>query len=265
MIENRSIVFKITESVRATNPDATIILYGSFARGENRPDSDLDILILLNKDKVTREDEKSVKYPLYDIEFETGQVISPLVLSKPDWENRHRITPFYLNVLREGVILWNCHELSITYRDENNLHGNSMCPDKSNYLNMNESERLELANYRIKRAKETLLEINILIENQLWGTAINRLYYACYYAVIALLVKNNISTQTHGGTRQMFGLHFVKTGLIQKELGKFYSDIFDKRQTGDYDDFIELNQEDVIGFVEPARRLVAEIEIILLN
>lgn len=60
---------------------------------------------MLNKDRVTREDEKSVKYPLYDIEFETGQIISPLVLSKSDWENRHRITPFYENVQREGVVL----------------------------------------------------------------------------------------------------------------------------------------------------------------
>src|SRR5665647_3957061 len=105
MIENKNIVLMIKDSVRATMPDATVILYGSFARGDNHPDSDMDVLILLNKDKVTRDDEKSVKYPLYDIEFETGQIISPLVISKPDWEKRHKITPFYENVLREGVIL----------------------------------------------------------------------------------------------------------------------------------------------------------------
>jgi predicted nucleotidyltransferase len=105
MTENKSILFLIINSVRATAPDATIILYGSYARGENRPDSDIDLLILLNKENVTREDEKNIKYPLYEIEFETGQIISPLVLSKPDWENRHRITPFYENVLKEGVIL----------------------------------------------------------------------------------------------------------------------------------------------------------------
>jgi uncharacterized protein len=105
MINKEDIVLKIKNSVRSTQPDATIILYGSFARGDNLPGSDIDILILLDKDKVNREDEKSIKYPLYDIEFETGQIISPLVLSKPDWETRHRITPFYDNVLREGVVL----------------------------------------------------------------------------------------------------------------------------------------------------------------
>lgn len=82
---------------------------------------------------------------------------------------------------------------------------------------MNELERKKLISYRIKRANDTLNEIELLVENQLWNTAVNRLYYACYYAVIALLVKNKIKAQTHGGVRQMFGLHFIKTGLIDKE------------------------------------------------
>lgn len=49
--------------------------------------------------------KKDIKYPLYDIEFETGRIISPLVLSRHDWESRHKITPFYENVTNEGVIL----------------------------------------------------------------------------------------------------------------------------------------------------------------
>ncbi|MFC2126694.1 nucleotidyltransferase domain-containing protein [Bacteroidota bacterium] len=95
----------IKDSVKSNVPNATIILYGSHARGDHRSDSDLDILILLNKDRITREDEIKVKYPLYDIEFETGKIISPLVLSKSDWESRHKITPFFDNVVTEGVIL----------------------------------------------------------------------------------------------------------------------------------------------------------------
>ena len=74
--------------------------------------------------------------------------------------------------------------------------------------------------------------------------------------VIALLVKNDIKAQTHAGVRQMFGLHFVKTGLISKELGKFYTDIFDKRLTGDYDDFIDYSKEEIIELFEPAKEFV---------
>ncbi len=105
MIDTKNIVERIKDSIKTSVPGATIILYGSYARGNYKTDSDLDVLILLDKDKVTREDEKMIKYPLYDIEFETGKIISPLVLSKSDWESRHKITPFYDNVLREGIVL----------------------------------------------------------------------------------------------------------------------------------------------------------------
>jgi uncharacterized protein (UPF0332 family) len=77
---------------------------------------------------------------------------------------------------------------------------------------MTSNERKQLVIYRINKAKETFNEIDVLIENKLWNTAINRLYYTCYYAVIALLINNKIETLTHTGTRQMFGFHFIKTG-----------------------------------------------------
>lgn len=130
---------------------------------------------------------------------------------------------------------------------------------------MNDQERSELVNYRIVRAKNTLKEIDLHVQNELWGTAVNRLYYACYYAVIALLAKHQIASQTHSGVRQMFGLHFIKSGMINKELGKFYSDIFDKRQTGDYDDFVDFSKDEVNSLIAPATKLIAEIELLLLE
>jgi len=128
---------------------------------------------------------------------------------------------------------------------------------------MNEKEKLEMVSYRIKRANETLNEVQQHIENEFWATAINRLYYACFYAVSALLLKNNIKTQSHAGVRQMFGLHFVKTEIIPKDLGKFYSDIFDMRHTGDYDDFVDFSKEDVIDVLGPAKDLISKIETLL--
>ena len=92
-------------TVKSIDPTAIVILYGSCARGDNNKDSDIDLLILLDKPKITPQESKNIKYPLYDIEFETGQVISPLVLTRKDWETRHRITPFYENVTKEGITL----------------------------------------------------------------------------------------------------------------------------------------------------------------
>jgi uncharacterized protein (UPF0332 family) len=61
----------------------------------------------------------------------------------------------------------------------------------------------------------------------------------------------------------MFGLHYIKTGLIENDLGKFFTDIYDMRQTGDYDDFIEYSKEDVLDLIEPAQKLVKTAEKVL--
>lgn len=128
---------------------------------------------------------------------------------------------------------------------------------------MNEQEKAELINYRINRAEESLKEVQLLIENKLWTFSINRIYYSCYYAVSALMLKHNIETKTHSGIRQMFGLHFVKTSKIPMDLGKFYSDIFEMRQSGDYDDYIEFTEEEVQDALKSAEELILNIKSIL--
>ena len=99
------ILHLIKLAINKTEPDSTIILYGSYARGDYRENSDFDLLVLINKDKVTRTDQKRIKYPLYEIEFETGTIISPLVFAKKEWETLHWETPFYENISKEGKIL----------------------------------------------------------------------------------------------------------------------------------------------------------------
>jgi len=99
--DKNNILQLIKKSVNATDPDATLILYGSYARGDYKDNSDIDILVLVNKDKITWDDQKRIAYPLYDIELATGVIISPFIYSKKGWAN-HIVTPFYENVLREG-------------------------------------------------------------------------------------------------------------------------------------------------------------------
>lgn len=99
------ILLRVKKSVKDTAPNAILILYGSYARGANRDDSGIDLLILIDTNNISWSEEKQITYPLYDIEFETGTRISLIVLSQKDWESRHKITPFYKTVAREGIVL----------------------------------------------------------------------------------------------------------------------------------------------------------------
>ena len=128
---------------------------------------------------------------------------------------------------------------------------------------MTENEKQELINYRMSRVDETLKEVDFLVDNRLYNTAVNRLYYACFYAVSSLLVKNEIKAHKHAGVRQMFGLHFVSKGLVDKRLARFYTDLYDKRQTSDYDDFIDFTKEDVLSLIPTAKELIGEIKKLL--
>ena len=117
----------------------------------------------------------------------------------------------------------------------------------------------DYADYRLKRANETLKEVEVLIENKFWNTAINRQYYACFYAVGALLAREGVEATSHSGMRQKFGELFIKTGKINRELGKHYSDLFEKRQKGDYNDFFDYDQETVLRLFPTSKELILTI------
>ncbi len=80
-------------------------MFGSEARGDARPDSDIDLLVLLDGDSLTLEREEAITVPLYDLEIKTGVAISPIVMLKKAWESRPFKTPFYINIRNEGIVL----------------------------------------------------------------------------------------------------------------------------------------------------------------
>lgn len=95
----------IKHSVIELEPSATIVLFGSFARGDSHKESDIDLLILVDKNPLSYNDQKRIKSPLYDLEFDTGQIISPIIVNRKEWQTKHKVTPFYENIEKEGVVL----------------------------------------------------------------------------------------------------------------------------------------------------------------
>ena len=121
----------------------------------------------------------------------------------------------------------------------------------------------DLIEYRLNRAKDTLDDAHILAEKSKWNSTINRLYYAAYYAVTALLLKSNIRTSTHNGVKSNFSEHFIKTNVISKEFGKIYSQLFTWRQKGDYDDLFDFEKDRVMPYFTPVKELIDRIEKII--
>jgi uncharacterized protein (UPF0332 family) len=123
--------------------------------------------------------------------------------------------------------------------------------------------KTDLIKYRLARAKETYADALILIENERWNSAINRLYYAIYYAVMALLLNDGFKPITNNGAKSVFSEHFVRTGKISKENGKVYSQLFTWRQKGDYDDLFDFDKEKVTPYIEKADIFLKDTENLL--
>jgi uncharacterized protein len=102
---DKKILAQIKKIIKERDPLAKIYLYGSRAKGTAKSDSDWDLIILLNRDKISLEVEQGITYPLYDLEFDIGEVISPLIYSEKEWNTKYKITPFYKNVMQEGKLL----------------------------------------------------------------------------------------------------------------------------------------------------------------
>jgi uncharacterized protein (UPF0332 family) len=122
------------------------------------------------------------------------------------------------------------------------------------------NNREDYIKYRFHRSEESLNEALILAKNGSWNAVVNRLYYSCFYAVISLLLKNSIETQSHEGARTQFGLHFVKTGKIDKFHGKLFTKLFDYRQKGDYGDLFDYDEKLVRPLIKQVKEFIEEIK-----
>lgn len=97
-----NVVGTIKEKVRQIDPGAEVILFGSRARGEARPDSDWDILILVDEE-ATFERERYFRHELYNLELTLGEAFSVFIFNKSEWNLKYRNTDFYKNVINEGL------------------------------------------------------------------------------------------------------------------------------------------------------------------
>ena len=120
-----------------------------------------------------------------------------------------------------------------------------------------------LIRYRKDKARETLEDARMLLRGGTPSSALNRIYYAMFYEVLALLHTKDLSSSKHTGVRALFNEHFVKADIVPVELGRLFSRMYDFRQKSDYGDFVTIQPEKVSEWFEQAVAFINEIDQII--
>ncbi len=129
---------------------------------------------------------------------------------------------------------------------------------------MTDDEKIKKAvEYWMAKANEALDSANAEFAASRLSFAINRAYYACYYAATAIMLRRGKEFTKHSGVRAAVHQHLIKTGELSEDLGRAYDNLFEERQEGDYIGFTSFESEQVVDAIAKAVRFVDQIEILL--
>lgn len=136
------------------------------------------------------------------------------------------------------------------------------CGTRQNRIDMSltKEERTTLVALELKKAHETFEEIEILTSANRWSGAANRLYYAVFHAVNALLINDGLYVNTHHGSHALFHLHYIKTGKMPIEYARLYSQLQTMREESDYNCVYEVEPEELKQRIKPAQQFIEDIE-----
>ncbi|MCY7358377.1 MAG: HEPN domain-containing protein [Rudanella sp.] len=117
----------------------------------------------------------------------------------------------------------------------------------------------EIVVFRLQKAKSDLQDAKVLAEVKGWDGVINRLYYAAFHAVSALLEYNDIKHRSHAGAKAMLELHYAKTKKLDIDWGDFYTGLFEDRHDSDYEDFVVFTAEEVAPIIPQTQAFIQAI------
>ncbi len=131
-------------------------------------------------------------------------------------------------------------------------------------MSLTDEERRVMVELEIERADKIMQQVPLFVDNCLWDTLANRLYYAAYHAVMALLINSGIHVGTHKGAIIMFNKEFVRKGVFTAEEGYLFSNMERLRESGDYNCFIDTCETEIVPYIEPVSKLINKIKEIVL-
>jgi len=132
-------------------------------------------------------------------------------------------------------------------------------------MSLSEEERKIIVQLELERAKRTFAEVETLKAAGMWNGVCNRLYYAVFHAISALLIHDGHQVNTHHGSHAVFGLHYIKTGVLPEDFGRLYNQLQTMREESDYNCAFEADPEELENRIEPARKMIETIEKMVNN
>lgn len=131
---------------------------------------------------------------------------------------------------------------------------------------MSDKEELrKLIIYWMGKSQESLDAATDELKARRLSFSVNRIYYACFYAISAVFLQEKLQFKRHSGVRTAFHQHLVKSGLVSHEKGKLYDELFEARQRGDYIELVSFEEKQVEDWLEHARQFVESIKLLIKN
>lgn len=129
----------------------------------------------------------------------------------------------------------------------------------------NDKNKAALIQYRIEQANNTIETVLLLIENDKYNAAVNRIYYGMFYILLAIAVKTGFETSKHQQLIGWFNKTFIKEDILPKRFGKTISQVFKSRQISDYEAFVEFEKKEVLQLFEDMKDFIKTPEEYLKN
>lgn len=223
----------------------SLILYGSKARGKAHPGSDIDLLVVYDSARGDKRDAiwdaaDNIALDMLEHDSRTVLDIEPFVLTEADLKRDAALgMPLLQNVAREGIV----------------LEGEPIMPE--------EMDRKHWAAIHIRDARQTLESARLLLERGDIRSAISMAYFIYLDAARAALISKGIVPQSHSGTNRLFGLHFIKTGLLPKKFGPHFGRLEQDRLEATYAKQKQFTDEKAKRALDIAEELIVAVENLL--
>ena len=216
------------------------ILFGSWARGEGRPGSDLDLLLVV--DHRTPAIRRQVTDLAIEVEETWGVEITPLLYDREELIKATALgTPLILNVAEEGIVL------------------------KGEPVMVEEGQPEATARHFLESAHIRLRSARLLKDAGDLGNAISLVFYAFLDAADAALAARGIRTRSHAGTLDRFGFHFIRPGLVDRKYSRWFQRARKWRLEADYERRRDFSVEEVEEIIAQAAEFIAVVESLIAS